>query len=84
MMDFGYNFGVETGPWFIALSVVIMLWVLAWQGFALWYSARNKQKIWFVAMLVISSLGILPIIYLLFFRKKGEARATVARKAKKK
>jgi vacuolar-type H+-ATPase subunit I/STV1 len=40
------------------------------KGVALWKSARNGQKAWFVSLLIINSLGILPTIYLLFCQRK--------------
>jgi hypothetical protein len=41
-----------------------------WKGLALWKAAGLKQKNWFIALLVISSLGILEILYLFFFAEK--------------
>lgn len=38
---------------------------LALRGFALWRSARRTEKWWFLALLLVNSLGILPTIYLL-------------------
>jgi len=35
------------------------------KGISLYKSARKDQRVWFVALLLINSLGILPIIYLL-------------------
>lgn len=35
------------------------------KGITLFKSARRDQKVWFVALLLINSLGILPIIYLM-------------------
>ncbi len=45
----------------------VILWSLFWKGMALYRSARNGQKIWFVVLLLVNTLGILEIIYLLFF-----------------
>lgn len=39
------------------------------KGFALWKSAQRKQKVWFVCLLLVNSLGILPTIYLLLNKK---------------
>lgn len=50
--------------------IIVMLWELIWKGFALWRSAKNGQKYWFIAVLIINSIGILPIIYLVFFQGK--------------
>src|SRR3990167_5247924 len=48
-------------PIFIALTIA---WTLVWKGFALWRSAELRQKYWFIAILLINTLGILEIIYL--------------------
>jgi len=54
-------------PWVLLL---IAIWVLPWKGVALWRSARNSQKWWFIALLAINTLAILPIIYIFYFSKK--------------
>ena len=51
------------------LIVVLLVWSLIWKGVGLWFAARNYQKAWFVAILVLNTAGILEIIYLLFFRR---------------
>jgi hypothetical protein len=52
---------------------ILITWTLIWKGIALWHSARNKQKGWFIVLLIVSTVGILEIIYLIFF-KKGSAK----------
>lgn len=47
-----------------SLFLVFMVWALFWKGLALWHSARRAQPWWFVALLLINTLGILEIIYL--------------------
>lgn len=53
------------------LFALLTLWSIIWKGIALWYTARNNQLAWFIALLVINTAGILEIIYLRFFQKKG-------------
>lgn len=53
--------------WFFLL---IFIWTLFWKGIALWKSARNGHKKWFVALLILNTLGILEIIYIFSFSKK--------------
>lgn len=48
--------------WFL---LIIAVWSIIWKGIALWKSARRKQKVWFIVMLILNTGGILPIIYLL-------------------
>lgn len=49
--------------WTVVLAV-LLVWDLAWKGAALWRSARNNHSVWFIFLLIINSLGVLPIIYL--------------------
>lgn len=56
---------------FAPLIIAAALWTVILKGFALWYSARGQQKVWFIVLLIVNTLGILEIIYLLFFRKKS-------------
>jgi len=51
------------------LLIILTIWDIIWRGLALWRSARREEKWWFVALLIINSIGILPIIYLAFFSK---------------
>jgi len=50
--------------------IAILAWTIPWKGIALWTSARNKQKIWFIVLLLVSTVGVLEILYLLFWQKK--------------
>ncbi len=51
------------------LFLVIALWSLAWKTLAVWHAARNKQRIWMIALLLVNTVGVLEIIYLAWFRK---------------
>lgn len=53
-----------------ALLIILGIWSLVWKGFALWKAARNSQRNWFLAMLIINSVGILEIVYLFYFSRK--------------
>ena len=46
------------------LMVAILVWGLVWKGLGLWRSAELRQKYWFIAILLVNTLGILEIIYL--------------------
>ncbi|GIW61533.1 MAG: hypothetical protein KatS3mg089_0385 [Patescibacteria group bacterium] len=47
----------------------IFLWAILWKGLALWRAAQGEQKYWFIAMLILNTLGVLEIIFLLRFAK---------------
>jgi hypothetical protein len=61
---------IQDNPWIIILIVILAFWDTVWTLIALWKSARGNQLIWFVCLGIFNTIGILPIIYLLFFRKK--------------
>ena len=61
----------------IAITLITLtVWSLIWKGVALWFAARNYQKGWFIALLILNTLGILEIIYLLFFRRDRKPGVT--------
>ncbi len=49
---------------------IVLFWSIFWKGIALWRSAQNHQRNWFLVILIISSMGIIEIIYLFRFSKK--------------
>ena len=52
----------------VPLLILVMLWTIVIKGFALWHAARGEQKVWFIALLIVNTLGILEVIYLIWFR----------------
>lgn len=70
-------------PWIlIVLAAEIIL-----KGMALYRSARNGQKYWFVALLIINTIGILPLIYLIWFDKRQaqvKSQASASRSKRRK
>ena len=49
------------GRFMKSFYLLAILWTLPWKGIALWKAARNHQKGWYVAILIIQTLGILEI-----------------------
>jgi hypothetical protein len=62
---------------------LIIIWVTIWKGIALWHAAQSKHKGWFVAILILNTLGILPIIYLLWFKPSCKTEKVVEESPKK-
>jgi hypothetical protein len=52
------------------LMLLIVLWSLAWKGLALWRAAELQHKRWFIAVLLLNTLGLLEMIYLYFVARK--------------
>ena len=51
------------GIW-IYLIPILAAWSLAWKGIALWRASRNNSLGWFIALLVVNTLGILEMVYI--------------------
>ena len=64
------NSFIYDNPWLGLVFVVLLLWTLYWKGMALWKSARLNDKWWFIALLVINTLGILEILYIYIWNKR--------------
>jgi predicted permease len=61
---------IKDYPWLIFLVIILALWESVWKLIAFWKSARNNQLAWFVCIGIFNTIGILPIVYLLWFQKK--------------
>ena len=51
------------------LVLMIVLWTLPWKGAALWKAARRSQKVWFIILLAVNTLGLLEILYIFVFSR---------------
>lgn len=64
-MDYFNNFDYGS-----PLSVaVIFAWSMFWKGITLWRAAKGDQRNWFIALLLINTIGVLEIVYLFRFAK---------------
>jgi len=66
LAEFAAPFGISG-----ELLLAIMVWSILWKGASLWVSARYANKWWFIALLLLNTVGILDAIYL-FVIKKGK------------
>ena len=48
----------------------ILIWSMFWKGLALWKSAKEDNKYWFLALLIINTVGLLELSYLFVFAKE--------------
>jgi len=49
---------------------LLIIWSIIWKGIALWHSARNKQLVWYITILIVNTVGIIEIVYLIFFKNR--------------
>lgn len=65
--DFGWGMGAPF--WLLSFLPLLIVWGLFWKGLALWHSAQRSEPRWFIAVLLINTLGILELVYLFAFAK---------------
>ncbi len=53
----------------IPVLILLALWDAVWKTIGMWKSARKNQLGWFICIAVFNTVGLLPILYLLFFQK---------------
>jgi methionyl-tRNA synthetase len=70
MMGWGYGLTAS-------MFLLMIAWSIVWKGLALWRAAKNGHKGWFIALLVINTLGILEIVYLLSFGKEVDQQGEI-------
>lgn len=56
------------------LVLLLIVWTIYLKAGALWEAAKHGQRIWFVVFLVVHTVGILELIYLIWFRKDALPR----------
>ncbi|MFH1655975.1 MAG: DUF5652 family protein [Candidatus Omnitrophota bacterium] len=64
--------------------ILAIIWTLPWKGVALWKSARNRQKVWFICLLLLNTLAVLEVTYLLWFQKDRNLKSKEDSEAKEK
>ena len=64
------------------IAIVIGLIIIILKGYALWHAARRDDKVWFIILLVVNTIGILELVYLFFivgkWHKFSEPTKTVS------
>ncbi len=55
--------------------VILAIWSVPWKGIALWKAARNKSLAWFVVLFIVNTAGILEILYIFVFSKRGKDKS---------
>ena len=56
----------------MVLLMIMVIWSLIWKGIALWYAARRGEKVWYVLLLILNTVGILEIIYIFAVAKRSD------------
>lgn len=63
------------------ILAIISIWTLVWKGFALWKASKKNHWLWFIALLVVNTVGILEILYIFVFSKISLSKSNLAKKS---
>lgn len=73
---FSYAFadflGISIYQFMFFAMMFLITWSFFWKGWALWIAARKTNRVWFIVILLVNTLGILEIGYIIwnkFFQK---------------
>jgi hypothetical protein len=53
----------------IPVLILIAIWDGVWKAIGMWKSARNHQLAWFICIAIFNTVGILPIIYIVWCQR---------------
>jgi hypothetical protein len=53
----------------IPVLILLALWDAVWKGIGLGKSARNNQLAWFVCIAIFNTIGILPIVCIVWCQR---------------
>ena len=92
MMGYGNYYGGHAstlgmgmfGAWMGMFLVPLLVWSLAWKGYALWKAAKADSKVWFVVLLLVNTMGILDILYIYVFSNQKSKEVKVLKSKKRK
>ncbi|MCX6753173.1 MAG: DUF5652 family protein [Candidatus Nomurabacteria bacterium] len=53
------------------LFMIVLVWSIFWKCYSTWTAAKNNNKKWFIALVVLNTVGILDMIYIFHVSKKN-------------
>ena len=68
------NFILDNMVLFVVFILLLATFDIVLKLIAMWKSVKRDQLGWFIALGIINSIGILPIIYLLIYKDTPEVR----------
>ena len=51
----------------LMILILVLVWSIPWKGLALWKAARRDQPLWFIALFLVNTAGILEMLYIFIF-----------------
>ena len=61
---------------FNLVLILLTLWTIPWKVYSVWLAVKHNHKKWFVALLILNTIGILEIFYIFKIAKKSWAEVS--------
>jgi len=78
---------IQQNPWILPLIILQGVMKIIFYPIALYAAAKKQKKVWFIVLfvcfLILNDYAILPILYLVFNRKKTTGKIVAVAKKKK-
>lgn len=52
------------------IIILLAIWTIPWKIYSVWIASKNNHKLWFVALIIFNTFGILEIFYVFYVAKK--------------
>lgn len=62
------------GPQILFLFAPLIILDIVLKLLAAYKAAKNGEKVWFVFLIIVNSVGIIPAVYLIFFAQKIKSK----------
>lgn len=53
----------------VVVLLIVAIWDIVWKLLAMWRASKRNEPVWFVLIMIINSMGIVPILYLIFTKE---------------
>ena len=55
----------------LVLTIILLIWTIPWKIYSLWIASKRNDRAWFIAIVILNTVGLLEIIYIFFVAKKS-------------
>jgi len=56
------------------IFLFLSIWSLVWKIVGAWKASKDDAKLWYIAMMIFNTFGIVEIIYIFFISNKKKAK----------
>lgn len=54
----------------LIIVIILAIWTILWKAYSVWNAVKHNHKKWFIALLILNTIGILDMFYVFKVLKK--------------